>query len=40
MPVIARSMGTRIFDLSQLLGTDDIPEVEKIAALLKKMSWS
>ncbi|GKU31430.1 hypothetical protein [Clostridium folliculivorans] len=34
------SMGTRIFDLSQLLGTDDIPEVEKIADLLKKMSWS
>lgn len=34
------SMGTRIFDLSQLLGTDDIPEVEEIADLLKKMSWN
>lgn len=34
------SMGTRIFDLSHLLGTDDIPEVEEIAALLKKMNWS
>lgn len=34
------SMGTRIFDLSQLLGTDDIPEVEEIAELLKTMSWS
>lgn len=34
------SMGTRIFDLSQLLGTDDIPEVEDIAELLKNKSWS
>ena len=34
------SMGTRIFDLSQLLGTDDIPSVDKIAEILKNKSWS
>ena len=33
-------MGTRIFDLSNLLGTDDMPEVEQIAELLKTKSWS
>lgn len=34
------SMGTRIFDLSNFLGTDDMPEVEQIAELLKTKSWS
>lgn len=34
------AMGTRIFDLSTLLGTDEIPEVEQIAELLKTKSWS
>lgn len=33
------SMGTRIFDLSNLLGTDEMPDVEKIADLLKDKSW-
>ena len=33
-------MGTRIFDLTEILKTDQIPEVEKIADLLKKESWS
>lgn len=34
------SMGTRIFDLSQLLGTDDIPSIDDIAERLKNMTWS
>lgn len=34
------SMGTRIFDLPQLLGTDDIPETEQVAKLLAEKSWS
>lgn len=33
-------MGTRIFDLSQLLETDNIPKVEEIAEILKSKSWS
>lgn len=34
------SMGTRIFDLPQLLGTDDIPKTEQVAKLLAEKSWS
>mgnify|MGYP003296969145 CR=1 FL=1 len=34
------AMGTRIFDLSQILNTDTLPETEKIAELLKDKSWS
>ena len=34
------SMGTRIFDLANLLGVDEMPEVEQIAELLKNKSWS
>lgn len=34
------SMGTRIFDLSNLLGTDEMPDVGQIAELLKTKSWS
>lgn len=33
-------MGTRIFDLTQLLGTEDIPATVKIAELLKNKTWS
>jgi len=33
-------MGTRIFDLSALLGSDEIPEVEQLAELLKDKSWT
>lgn len=31
--------GTRVFDLTQVLGTDDIPETEELAQLLKTKSW-
>lgn len=34
------SMGTRIFDLATLLGTEEMPEVEQIAEQLKNKSWS
>lgn len=34
------SMGTRIFDLSYLLETDELPDVEQIAEMLKNKSWS
>lgn len=34
------SMGTRIFDLAALLGTEEMPEVEQIAEQLKNKSWS
>lgn len=34
------SMGTRIFDLATLLGTEEIPDVEQIAELLRNKSWS
>ena len=33
-------MGTRVFDLSQILGTDDLPSVDIIAEKLKNKSWS
>lgn len=33
-------MGTRIFDLSQILGTDQVPEAEALAEILKEKSWS
>ena len=33
-------MGTRIFDLTTLLGTEEIPDVEQIAELLRNQSWS
>lgn len=36
----AGSMGTRIFDLTTLLGTEEIPDVEQIAELLRNQSWS
>lgn len=34
------SMGTGIFDLSDLLETDKLPDVEKIVEILKNKSWS
>lgn len=33
-------MGTRIFDLTQILGTDELPGTDKIAELLKEKNWS
>lgn len=33
-------MGTKIFDLVDVLETDEIPEVESVAELLKAKSWS
>ena len=33
-------MGTGIFDLSDLLETDKLPDVEKIVEILKNKSWS
>lgn len=33
-------MGTRIFDLTQVLGTDDIPDTEEIAQVLMTKSWT
>lgn len=33
-------MGTRIFDLTQVLGADIIPETEELAHLLKKQTWT
>lgn len=33
-------MGTRIFDLTQVLGTENIPSTEKIAELLSSKNWS
>lgn len=33
-------MGTRIFDLTQILGTDEIPDMEKLAALLRDKTWT
>ena len=33
-------MGTRIFDLTRILGTDDIPETEKLAELLRNETWT
>ena len=36
----AGSMGTKIFNLANLLGTDEMSNVEQIAELLKDKSWS
>lgn len=33
-------MGSRIFDLTQIIGTDDIPETKELAEILKKNTWS
>ena len=33
-------MGTRVFDLSQILGAEEIPEMEKLAEMLRNKSWS
>lgn len=33
-------MGTRIFDLTQVLGTEDIPDIEKLAQRLMSESWT
>jgi len=33
-------MGTRVFDLSQILETDQLPETKDIAELLKSKTWS
>lgn len=34
------SIGTRIFNLSYLLETYELPYIEKIAEMLKNKSWS
>lgn len=34
------SMGSRIFDLVTLLGTEEMPDIEQIAELLRNKSWS
>lgn len=33
-------MGSRVFDLSQILGVDIIPDAERLAELLKEKTWS
>ena len=33
-------MGSRIFDLTQILGTDQLPDTEQLAEALKKESWT
>lgn len=33
-------MGTRIFDLTQVLGTEDIPDIEELAQRLMSESWN
>ncbi len=33
-------MGTRVFDLTQVLGTEELPETEKIAKLLMDKTWT
>lgn len=33
-------MGTRVFDLTQILGTEDIPDTEELAQRLMKETWS
>ena len=33
-------MGTRIFDLTQVLGTEKIPETKELACQLKNKSWT
>ncbi len=32
-------MGTRVFDLSEILETEDLPEIEAIAEILKSKTW-
>lgn len=32
-------MGTRVFDLSQVLALEELPDTENIAALLKAKTW-
>ena len=33
-------MGTRVFDLTQILGTEEIPKVDELSEILKDKSWS
>ncbi len=33
-------MGGRVFDLTQILGTTELPNTEKIAEQLKKKTWN
>jgi len=33
-------MGTRVFDLSQILELDELPDTKTIAEILKSKSWS
>lgn len=33
-------MGTRIFDLTQILGTDELPSIEQLAEILKNETWT
>ncbi len=33
-------MGTRVFDLTQVLETGNLPETQEIAELLKSKTWS
>lgn len=33
-------MGTRVFDLKQILETELLPEIQEIAELLKVKAWS
>lgn len=33
-------MGARIFDLTQMLGTEDIPETEELARRLTEETWT
>ncbi len=33
-------MGTRIFDLTQVLDTNDIPSIEELAQKLKNQTWT
>lgn len=32
-------MGARIFDLTKILNTDKLPEVDQIAEILKEKTW-
>ena len=33
-------MGSRVFDLTQILGTDDLPDTEEMAERLKNETWT
>lgn len=33
-------MGSRMFDLTEVLGVQDLSDTEKIAMLLKEKSWN